>query len=68
MGRYSYIAKWYPGGTSVDIFGIDGHCVGGFGVPPIVCAACLGPRFFAFNCQGGSTYIIDAETGGLMVV
>ena len=65
---FTYIAKWRPGGTTVDIYDMDGHGVGGFSMPPIVCAACLGPRFFAFNCNDGCTCIIDAETNRFTVV
>ena len=61
-------AKWFPGDGNVMIYNVRGGCVGSYSMPPIVCAACPGPRFFAFNCEGGVTAVIDTKTNAFSLI
>jgi len=58
-----YWAKYEIGGCSVQIREAGGSDMGRYTTSaPIVNAAALGPRIFAFNLSDGRVYIIDALT------
>ena len=57
----SFYALWKPGCTTVQVYDLTGGNGSTYGVPSVVRAVALGPRYFAFLTDSG-VYCIDALT------